>query len=206
MIRTGDWIKQGWELVKPDLGMHVLIVLVVGLVGSATGGILMGPVICGYLWVLLQKLRNPAYKPQIGDVFNKGFEVFVPALVGFLIIAVLANVGMLACFVGMIVVQALTYFALPLIVDQRMDFWPAIMASYERTKADWMSWSVFWLVLMLLNLAGALVCGLGVLVTAPIMYAAVAIAYQETFLGGGQVVPAAPASIPPTPPDAPPAA
>ena len=192
MVKTGDWIKQGWELVKQDLGMHIVICLVLFLIsGTGIGELLLPTLMCGWMWVFLQKMRDPNYKVAIGDVFSKGFEVFVPSLVAGLLIGLFSSLGAIACFVGSIVVYALLMFALPLIIDRRMEFWPAIQLSLETTQANWFPWSLFVLVLGLLQLAGAIPCGLGLLITLPIQVAAITIAYKETF-GAADAAPAAP--------------
>lgn len=79
MVKTGEWISQGWALVKEDLWTHVLLIIIVSLGSSVTSGILAGPLLAGYYWILLRKLSDAGYRPAIGDV-GKGFEVFLHSL------------------------------------------------------------------------------------------------------------------------------
>jgi uncharacterized membrane protein len=182
LVKTGEWIGKGWELVKQDLGMHIVICLIIGLVsGTGLGGLITPALTCGWMYLFLQKMRDPKYKIAIGDVFSKGFEVFVPSLVAGLLIGVFASVGSIACGVGAIVVYGLLILAMPLIIDKRMDFWPAIQTSLETTKANWLGWSLFALALFGLYLLGVIVCVVGVLVTTPIIIAATVVAYKDTF-------------------------
>ena len=205
MVKTGDWIKGGWALVQPDMWMHVVIALLISVIsGTGLGGFIVPTLMCGWIYIFLQKMRNPSYTVQIGDVFSKGFEVFVPSLVAGILLSIALSIGFSLCILPGFVVLGLTLLALPLIIDRRMDFWPAIQLSLDTTKGQWMNWSIFALALAGVNLVGAIVCGVGVLVTWPITVAATAIAYSETFGASAPVAPTAPPVVPPS--IAPPAA
>jgi hypothetical protein len=72
-------------------------------------------------------------------------------------------------------------FTLPLIIDRRLDFWTAMKTSWRQVSRHW--WSVFALLLLggLVNCAGLLACGVGVLFTAPIVIGAMVLAYETLF-------------------------
>ncbi len=207
MIRTGEWLSEGWELFKQDWLMHVVVMLILSAASGVSGGILYGPLLCGYYYMIFKKLQDPTSSIELGDI-GKGFDVFVNALVAWLLVGVFTGVGSIACLVGAIVVTALLVFVYPLIMNRRMDFWPAIETSFEKTKDDWLGWSVFILLIGLVNLAGVIVCGVGILVTGPVTFIAMALAYRDNFgFAGEQALdvdidagspPTAP--IPPTPP------
>ncbi len=199
MIRTGEWISEAWELFKQDWLMHVVVMLILWAANSATAGILYGPLLCGYYYMILKKVQDPTVSIELGDI-GKGFEVFVNALVACLLVGIFTSVGTIACFVGAIVVAALLVFVFPLIMDRRMDFWPAIQASFDKTKGNWLGWSVFMLLLGLLYLAGAIVCGVGVLVTGPIAVIATALAYRDNFGRAGAETTASSFAAPSSPP------
>ncbi len=199
MVKTGEWLSEGWDLVKQDLFAHVLLALVVGLGSAITGGILGGPLICGYIWIIIEKMRNPAYKPAIGDL-GKGFEVFVHALVACLIWSLFASVASSACGLGQFVVNGFLVFTYPLIMDRRMEFWPAIQASYEKVTPDWLGFCLFHLAQVGVMLLGVIACVVGVFVTGPICVVAMVAAYRDNFGLEGA------AAAPPTEPMAPPAA
>ena len=188
MIRTGEWLSEGWELFKQDWLMHVVVMLILTVASGVSGGILNGPLMCGYYYMIFKKLQDPTGSMELGDI-GKGFEVFVNALVAWLLVGVFTSVGLIACLVGQIVVYALLIFVYPLIMDRRMDFWPAIEASFEKTKDDWLGWSVFMLLIGLVNVAGMIACGVGILVTGPVTCIAMALAYRDIFgLAGEQVL------------------
>ncbi len=181
MVRTGEWLSEAWEVFKQDPWMHILVCLVIWIGSSATGGfILAGPLTCGYYFIILKKLREPSQPIEFGDI-AKGFEVFVNALVACLLVSIFVSVASIACLVGSIVAGALLMFVYPLIIDQRLDFWPAIETSFNKTKDNWLGFSLFMLPLLGINLVGALLCGLGLLVTGPLTFIATAIAYRDNF-------------------------
>jgi len=204
MIRTGPWLAEAWEIFKQDAGIHIVVFLILGVASSMSSGILYGPLLCGYYYMIFKHLQDPSSRLQLGDI-AKGFDVFVHALVAWLLMAVFVNLGAIACFVGTIVVSALLIFVFPLIMDRRMDFWPAFEASFEKTKSNWLGWSVFVVVLGLVYILGVIACFVGVLITGPLTLIAMALAYRDNFgIEGEQVldvdVGASGPSTGPTPP------
>lgn len=204
MVKTGEWISEAWALVKEDLWMHILIVLVFSLGSSITGGIIQGPLMAGYMWIIFRKLSDKGYVPAVGDI-GKGFEVFVPALLASIVGGLIASLGLIACVVGVFVTQAMVMFAIPLVMDRKMDFWPAIQMSMDKVKENYVGWGVFVLALCGVQLLGAIACGIGVFVTTPIVIVAVALAYRDNFgiqgvEAAGLAAPMAPPPVaPPTP-------
>lgn len=196
MVKTGEWISEAWELVKQDLWLHVLFAAILAIAGSASVSILSYPLTCGYIYIIIRKLQEPGYTPEIGDI-GKGFEVFVPALLAGIVGGLIASLGIIACGVGVFVTAALVMFAMPLVMDRRMEFWPAIQASIDLVKQEWLAWAIFVLALWGLNLLGLICCGVGQLVTGPISMVALVLAYRDNFGFAGAE--AAPSAEPPTP-------
>ena len=204
MVKTGEWISEAWAIVKEDLWMHVLIYLVFMLGSSVTGGIIQGPLMAGYLFIVFRKLSDKGYVPAVGDL-GKGFEVFLQAFLASIVGGLIASLGVIACVVGVFVTAAMVMFAIPLVMDRKMDFWPAIQMSMDKVKENYVGWGLFVLSIWALQLLGAIACGVGMLVTGPIGIVAIALAYRDNF--GIQMVEAAGAAAPMAPPPvAPPAA
>lgn len=200
MVSIGDWLSQGWGLVKPHLGTYIGVALVTAILSTVTLGILIGPLACGWYLMLLRQLREESYVPQFGDLW-KGFEVFGQSLLAYILIVVAAAVvgsliGVMGAAVAAVplVGQALAplvgtavavclmvvfLYVFPLIVDRRMDFWKAIQTSAETTAPHFGQLIGFGLVLYLLNGLGALLCGLGALVTTPVVMASIAVSYLD---------------------------
>jgi uncharacterized membrane protein len=174
--RTGDWIGEGWSLVKDDLGTWALMSLVFGVVSSAVPVVAQGPMMAGYHMSILGRLRGR--RPEIGDLF-KGFSYFVPTLLASLAIGLLVFCGTLLCLIPGLVLAAAYKFTYLFIFDKRLDFWPAMQASHEVVKRDYFGFTMFLLALVLLNFVGVLCCIVGVLVTIPITYTAITVAYRD---------------------------
>ena len=85
------------------------------------------------------------------------------------------------CIIPLIYLQTCWAFTLPLIIDKELNFWTAMKTSRKQVGKHW--WHVFGLVILigLLNVAGMLVCCVGVLFTMPIGFAALMFAYETIF-------------------------
>jgi uncharacterized membrane protein len=78
-----------------------------------------------------------------------------------------------------LVVAAMFEFTYLFIVDKRMDFWPAMQASHAVVKSDYFGFTMFLLLMVLVDILGALCCIVGLLVAVPVTVAAVTVAYKE---------------------------
>ncbi len=174
--QTGRWISEGWRMVQADLGNYMLMALVFAAVSSVGSIITQGPMLAGFHIVCMKRVMNR--KAEVGDLF-KGFNYFVPALVASLIISIFAFAGTLLCIIPGLVINAMYHFTYLFIVDKRMDFWPAMQASHAVVKNDYFGFTIFVLVLGLVNLLGVLCCIVGVFITIPVSLAAITVAYKE---------------------------
>ncbi len=188
MVKTGEWIGKGWELVTKDIGMWIVITLVIGLIiGTQIGQILLGPLMCSVFYMALRKIRT-GEGPEFGN-FGKGFEVFVQALLAWLVSGLLTAVGTVVCIIPGIALAIGYMFIYPLVMDKGMDFWTAMETSRQKVFEDFWNFLLFGIVCGLLIVAGVLCLGVGVLVAMPVVLAAQAYAYEELF--GGSVAPTA---------------
>lgn len=184
-VDVGGWINEAFELYKANFGLLCLATLVAGLLAGFTCGILGGPMFAGLVMIILRVSRKMEPKPQIGDVF-KGFDFFLQAL---LLMVVLALAYALLSFIPVIggvaglLIAPLVMFAMPLIVDQKQEFWPAIMASFEKAKEEYVSLLVVTLLGGLISSLGLLLCGVGVILTAPFGAIVSVVAYRHLFEG-----------------------
>lgn len=206
MVRSGDWITQGWQMVKPYLGTYVLTALVAGLLSGVTLGILTGPLSCGLIMMFLRQRREPEYEPQFGDLW-KGFEVFAQSFVAWLIIAILLSVAsglvggiasivealpivgqLLAPMVGAVLgicAMVVFLYVFPLVADRRANAIEAIQQSAETTAKEFLPFAGFALILYVLQAIGAALCGVGLLLAGPVVVAAIAASYEDVLGAGG---------------------
>ena len=202
-VDVGGWISEAFEAYKANFGLLCVAMLVAVLLSVFTCGVLAGPMMAGMTLLVLRVVRKEQPVPQIGDVF-KGFDFFVQAL---LYIVVLVAAGFVLGFIPMIG-QVASYLLLPLvmfgmclIVDRKMEFWPAIMASFEKAKTEYVMLLVLWLLGSLISAAGGLLCGVGAILTAPFSSVLTVVAYRHLFEGAeAQAIPVVEAT--PIPPQA----
>ncbi len=181
-INLGSWISRGWDMISADLGSFILLgliyVAIIGIASSTVIGefLVIGPLQVGLFIVIFSKMRgNPV---NIGDI-AKGFNFFVAAVLSNILIGVFSTIGFLLCIIPGIIVVALYIFTPAFIAEKNLDFWEAMEASRNLAKEHLFEMVLFVIILGLINIAGFLLCGVGLLFTLPLTYAATAIGYDE---------------------------
>lgn len=174
--QTGHWITAGWNLVTSDLGPFILMALVFLVVNGCIPLVLQGPMMAGFHIACIRKLMGG--RTDVADLF-KGFNRFAAGLLAFLIIAIFVFLGSLLCIIPGLILAAMYQFTYLFIVDKKLDFWPAMQASHELVKKDYLGFTLFFIALMLIQAAGALLCLVGLLITVPLYYAATTAAYRD---------------------------
>lgn len=179
-------IGRSWELLKANLwplvgGTAVVMIAqaainmvpLLGLIGSM---LLSGVFLGGLYFYYLRFLRGEA--PQFGDVFAGFSLALVPLMLGGLVSSLLTGVGvMLLILPGIYLAVAWAFTAL-LIIDKKLDFWPAMEISRRVITAQW--WRMFGLMIVagILGALGAIVLLVGLFFTIPIAFGSVVIAYE----------------------------
>ena len=186
-IDIGRCISRGWELIKSDFWLLVGASFVGGLIASGCAipylGILIalivgGPMMGGLYALYLKKIRGqPA---TFGDAFM-GFNLFLPLMLAHLVSGALTGLGLVFCILPGIYLAVSWIFTLPLVIDKKLDFWPAMELSRKVVTKHWWLMFGFFIVCALLTLAGLLACCIGVLVTSAIVEAALMYAYEDIF-------------------------
>jgi uncharacterized membrane protein len=174
--RTGHWIGEGWNMVKADIGIYVLLALVTVVLNTIVPILIQGPLTAGFFIVCMKRTLNR--NAEFPDLF-KGFNYFIPTLVASLVVGLFVVVGTLFCLIPGLVVAAMYKFTYLFIVDKRMDFWPAMEASRAVVKNDYFGFTMFLLAMVLVNLLGLVCCVVGLLVSIPVTVAAITVAYKE---------------------------
>jgi uncharacterized membrane protein len=170
----GRWMSEGWALVQADLGNYVLIGLLFFLLSGVP--LIQGALIAGFHIYTMKTLSGR--KPDIADLF-KGFNFFLHSLVASLLIGFFTFLGVLALIIPGLVIAAMYKFTYLFIVDKRMEFWPAMQASHNVVKNDYFGFTMFLILAFIVNVLGFLCLIVGLLVTVPVTFAAITIAYKE---------------------------
>lgn len=180
----GRWIRDGWNLIRDELPGYIiagLIYLAAIIISSRIHGIvflaLMGPITAGFFLMTVNHMRG-GDNPLMGDIFQ-AFQKYVPITLAHLILSMFLAVGFVLCFVPGLIIWGIYLFTFIFIVDRGFDFWEAMEASRHLTAGNILEFTLFALVLIVLNIGGILCFGIGVLVTIPLTFASVACAYRD---------------------------
>jgi hypothetical protein len=136
-----------------------------------------------YFWGGLWRTATKQLRGEdisVWDLFYSG-NLFLQVLTASIPIGILYIVGSLLCFLPAFIVKGLFHFTIPLIVDRQMSAGSALGASFNATKGHWVMFSLFALVISLLGAMGVFICYVGLLVTYPLQFTILAIAYRDTF-------------------------
>jgi uncharacterized membrane protein len=188
-LDVGSCFGRSWALLQKHFWLVVGACAIVHLISIALGfvpyvgwpvQIVLSGVLSGGVYALFLKLvrGQPAV---LGDVFT-GFQLAtVPLMLTGAIAFILTCIGFVFCIVPGVYLLVSWLFALPLVIDKRLDFWPAMETSRQVVGKQW------WLVLalgflcLLSLLAGMLACIIGVFIALPFAYGAIAYAYADMF-------------------------
>ena len=183
-LEIGNCVSRAWELVKSDfwpiVGVSALMMLIMGIAGAIYVGIIVtGPLMAGLFRYYLLKMRGETV--ELKDAFSTFSDVFLQTFLAYLVTAALEAVGFLCCILPGIYLAIAWQFTMPLVVDKKIDFWPAMELSRKVISKHWWSFFAFAIVLALVNLLGVLACGIGVFVSFPVTMIALMYAYEDIF-------------------------
>jgi hypothetical protein len=212
-LDIGNCFSRGWALVRDNFWLltgatAVVVFLALGLgsipaLGTVASLVLTFPLWGGLDWLFLKRIRGePA---DMSDAFAGFTLAFAPLVWASIVIQLLTFVGLVLCVLpGIYLFVAWWGFTALIILDKKLDFWPAMELSRQVVNRHW--WTVFALVLLVLLVgsAGVLLLGVGVFLTLPLAVAASVYAYEDIFnrplpapasgtLGPAPVTPAEPA-------------
>src|SRR5262249_3989403 len=97
------------------------------------------------------------------------------------LLVIWACLGFIVLLIPVIYLSVSWMLTLPLIIDRKMEFWPAMGSSRRMVGKHW--WSVFGLLVVcgLVNVVGFIACCVGVFVSAPLAFGAMMYAYETIF-------------------------
>lgn len=123
---------------------------------------------------------------SIGSFFKP--RNIVAVMIASLIVGVLTTIGFVLCILPGLIVTVLAFFTTVAIVDRSLSPVDGIRASMDIVKKNFGQTLLFWLTSLAITVVGALLCGVGLLVAAPVAYLLQVYAYRK--LSGGSVAPA----------------
>lgn len=179
----GAALSRGLDLLKTDYWTFVGVTLVMTIVIAAVnfipiaGLLLYGPLVGGLEYYFVRKLRGE--RPEFGDCFM-GFNTMTGALLlGSLVSIVLTLVGLVCLILPGLYLYIAYKFTYLLILDHKLDFWPAMEVSRRIISANWFVFFFLVLVAAIASSLGTVILLIGVVLTAPFFYAVLASAYEQ---------------------------
>jgi len=181
-LDLGEVLSEAWELFTRDAAAYILATLAYILILTVSCGlalIIWGPISAGM--VIMGFKARKGEQVSFGDAFS-GFEIFGPTFLVVLVAGLLILLGTALCILPGLYLAIAWAFALPLVIDRKMDFWDAMQESMNKVNANFVPVLVVILVLYIINSAGGAVA-VGVLVTQPLMVLGINVAYEKLWGG-----------------------
>ena len=199
VLDTGRCLRRGWALVRGDfwplVGVTALVQVLLaaasslGEVSRAAGNVkvntsvlgilLSGPLMGGLYLYFLKRIRGE--RVRVETAFSGFSNSLLHLILASFVTGVLTMLASLCLILPGIYLAVAWFFTLPLVIDKRLDFWPAMRLSRKTISLHWWKFFGFLLVLGLLNLAGLVACLVGFFVTLPVSLAALMYAYEDIF-------------------------
>ena len=184
VLDGGRCLNRAWALMKGDfwpiIGVSALLMLIMSAAGGTGVGIVLnGPLMGGLFLYYLKKIRGQG--AEVADLFSGFSLAFLPLFLGGLVTSFLTGIGFVFCILPGIYLALSWQFALVLIIDKRIDFWPAMEVSRKVVGKHFWSFLGFALLMFVVNLAGAIACCVGSFVTVPLTMLALMYAYEDVF-------------------------
>jgi uncharacterized membrane protein len=202
-LDAGAAISYGWNAFTRNVGPLLLIGLIVVLLSiglSLVGQFIFGDsIILSLTWNIVTTVISlivamgliraalavvDGRTPEVGMLFSG--EGFVPYLVASLLVGISVGFGLLLCLIpGLILAFLFAFYGYAIVDGRTNDGIEAMKISWQVASSNVGSLILLLLLVVVINFAGALLCGLGLFVTYPLT--AIAIAYAWRRLTGGPV-------------------
>ncbi|MBI4827715.1 MAG: hypothetical protein HY804_02705 [Nitrospinae bacterium] len=182
-------LSEGWEALKGNFPIMLVATLIVAaimallnvLIPFIGSMLISGPLTAGLLMLALDAVRKREL--NVMRVFD-GFKTkLVPLVLVGILTSIFTTIGFIFIILPGILVAGWYLFSYFYVFEKDMDFWPAMEKSRETGFSNHVQAFGFVAVLALVNLAGLIALGVGLLVTIPLSACAVASAYEQLEAG-----------------------
>lgn len=219
-LGVGDALGYAWDKFKNNAVVWIAIVLIAFLIQVAlnlifsvgnTGdtdysdGVSFGFSVWGFIGTVVTTIVGylisaafvrgalhevDGHKPAFGSFFQ--FARVGAVIVAGLLVGLATGVGLLLCILPGLVIAFFTWWTMQFVIDQDQDPVSAIKSSFSAISSNAGPLLLLALALFGINVVGALLCGLGLLVSIPLTIIASTYAYRVVVGGpvvGGAAVP-----------------
>lgn len=174
------YFKKGFQLYMQNIPELLAASLIFWILTAFSFSFLTGPLIAGYIYLFVKKIRGSAI--QISDLFS-GFSRFFALIIEFYLINFLISVGLLFFIIPGFMIAGYYIFTEMLILDKNLGVFEAMRVSKEMTSRrglmHYMGLNL--LLYLILHIFGPASAGIGYLVLTPFAAAVYAVAYEDAF-------------------------
>jgi uncharacterized membrane protein len=188
-IDIGSCISRGINLVTGNLGLVVgsgllAFAIAIGInfvpILGWIASFFIGPaLVAGLYMVLLKRLRGQ--EAAVGDIFTFFDYTMLTLAMASILTGILVSIGMLFLILPGIYLAVAYIFTIPLIADKKLEFWTAMELSRKVVTTHWFPALGLIILAGIIAALGVLAIGIGLVVTAPIAGASLAVAYEDLF-------------------------
>ena len=185
-LDMGAAISGGWKMFRAHAGEFIGFTIILFLVSSLSSlfqgaaslivSSIFAPLSAGFLIATFRILAGKEFR--FNDLFT-GFSHFLPLFLAGLATGCIVAAGLVLLILPGIYFMVSYLFASAIVVDYGIEFWQAMEISRRLVGKHWFRVFGFLLLIILVNLVGALALGIGMLVSLPVSSCAVAIAYRS---------------------------
>jgi uncharacterized membrane protein len=193
-LDVGDAVSYAWKKFQQYAGpliLIVLIVVIVNLVGAilrfTIDSFIVGALVAVLFWIVGQIVTigvinaslmvTRGETPEPGKAFNT--EYLGPFIIGSILYGLIVLIGLILCIIpGIIAAFMLSFYGF-YILDRGLSATDALTASFNMVKDNFGKVFLVILVAFVINFIGAILCGIGLLVTAPLCWIILAYAYRK---------------------------
>lgn len=183
------YFRHAFDLMKrvlPLVTMFTAIYLLIGLALAknqimiiAYEFIMSGPITVTFMHVF--RKADLGQRVEVNDLLF-GFQIITKSLVVRLLPIVLVFVGVFMLIVPGIYLAVALMFVVPFAIFDNMEIMTSIEASRRIITRKWWNFAIFGILLVAINLLGALFFGIGIIFTLPFINAAIYSAYRHVWV------------------------
>lgn len=198
-------LRFSWEALlanKKYFGVIMLLIVFANVVGELIPaflskilhpavGIMAGLTFFALQNILIMGLTKMAIKvsvqvpPSYDDIYD-AWPLLLTYLIATFVLGIITVAGLLLFVVPGIYLIVRCGFCFYFVIDQNMGPLESIKASFRHTEGMALYVFLFYLLLLLINIGGALLCGVGLLITIPLSSIATACLFRNLVLRGPQ--------------------
>lgn len=193
-VKIGNYFGRGWAIFKEYAWAFVVFTLVSVAIAVLTsllpfplgrnedgqGGLvnaIISPILAaGYYIVGFQIARN---RPKSFGDFFRGFNKFLQLLLVNIVGSILIAIGLILLIIPGLYLAIAYIFSVSFVVEKNLGFWQALETSRKVITKKWFSFFLLALALLALNIGGAILLGVGLLVTIPLSTCIIVAAYED---------------------------